>query len=43
VREKLIAQGIEPSANSPAEFAAIIGTETVRWAKVIKETGARAE
>ena len=43
VREKLTAQGIEPSANSPAEFAAIIGTETVRWAKVIKETGARAE
>ena len=43
VREKLTAQGIEPTANSPAEFAAIIGTETVRWAKVIKETGARAE
>ena len=43
VREKLTAQGIELSANSPAEFAAIIGTETVRWAKVIKETGARAE
>ena len=43
VREKLTAQGIEPTTNSPAEFAAIIGTETVRWAKVIKETGARAE
>ncbi len=43
VREKLTAQGIEPTANSPAEFAAIIGTETLRWAKVIKETGARAE
>jgi len=43
VREKLTAQGIEPTANSAAEFAAIIGTETLRWAKVIKETGARAE
>ncbi|MFN0163756.1 MAG: tripartite tricarboxylate transporter substrate binding protein [Burkholderiales bacterium] len=43
VREKLTAQGIEPTANSSAEFAALIGTETVRWAKVIKETGARAE
>ena len=43
VREKLTAQGIEPMANSPAEFAAIIGIETVRWARVIKETGARAE
>ncbi len=43
VREKLTAQGIEPTANSPAEFAAIIGAETVRWARVIKETGARAE
>ena len=43
VREKLTAQGIEPTANSPAEFAAIIGIETVRWARVIKETGARAE
>ena len=43
VRDKLTAQGIEPTANSPAEFAAIIGIETTRWSRVIKETGARAE
>ena len=43
VKEKLSAQGIEPSATTPAEFAALIKTDLARWDKVIRDSGARAE
>lgn len=43
VKEKLAAQGIEPAASSPEELTRLIKDDLVRWAKVIKESGARAE
>ena len=38
-RAKLAQQGMVPVANSPAEFAAAIREESVRWGKVIRERG----
>lgn len=35
-REWFLGAGLEPIGNSPAEFAALIGAETQKWAKVIK-------
>jgi len=43
VKEKLVAQGIEPLTSTPEEFATLIKTDLARWAKVIKDSGARAE
>ncbi|MBI4191888.1 MAG: tripartite tricarboxylate transporter substrate binding protein [Betaproteobacteria bacterium] len=43
VRERLLAQGAEPLTNTPEQFAAHIKSEIVKWAKVIKASGARAE
>lgn len=43
VRERIIQLGGEPVGNSPAEFAAFQKAETARWAKVVKESGAKAE
>ena len=37
VRAKLSDIGMEVIGNSPAEFAAVIKTETPQWAKVIKD------
>ena len=42
-RERLSALGAEAVGGTPAELAAIIRTETVRWARVIKDAGVRAE
>ena len=33
----------DPGGMPPAEFAAFIKTETVKWAKVVKESGATVE
>jgi tripartite-type tricarboxylate transporter receptor subunit TctC len=41
-RAKLTQQGMVPVANTPAEFAAAIREESVRWARVIKERGLTA-
>ena len=41
-RAKLAQQGMVPVANTPAEFAAAIREESVRWARVIKERGLTA-
>jgi len=43
-REHLHKFGMEPSpSNTPAEFAAIIAAEQPRWAKAIKESGAKVD
>ena len=39
LRKKLDELGLEPIGNTPAEFAAAIKSEILRWAKVIKEAG----
>jgi tripartite-type tricarboxylate transporter receptor subunit TctC len=43
VRAKIAALGLEIVANSPDEFAAYLQSEIVKWAKVVKDSGARAD
>jgi tripartite-type tricarboxylate transporter receptor subunit TctC len=43
VVDRLGVQGADIIASSPAEFRAYIGTEIVRWAKVVKESGMHAD
>ena len=43
VRNRIIELGGEPVANTPAEFDAFQKAEMSRWAKVIKDSGAKAE
>ena len=43
VREKLAGAGFEPVGDGPREFAPYLRTELGKWAKVVKETGAKAE
>jgi len=43
VKEKMLAQGAIPSGNSPAEFAKLIEAEHVKWAKVVKASGATVD
>lgn len=42
-RQRLEVQGFEPEGGTPAEFAAYIKSEIVKWAKVIKDAGIPAE
>ena len=43
VREKLAALGFEIESSTPQEFATRLKSETEKWAKVVKASGARAE
>ena len=43
VKEKLLVLGFEPLGGTPEQFGAYIKSETVKWAKVIKESGARVD
>jgi tripartite-type tricarboxylate transporter receptor subunit TctC len=43
VVDKLKALGLEPWISSPEELAKLQTTEIVKWAKVVKESGAKAE
>jgi len=43
LRDKLNAQGLEPVASAPAEFAAVIALELVKWSKVVAASGVRIE
>ena len=43
VREKLLAQGVEPVGGTPQEFTAFLHNETTQWAKVIKSSGLKPE
>jgi tripartite-type tricarboxylate transporter receptor subunit TctC len=43
IKEKLLAQGAIPSGNTPAEFAKHIEAEHAKWAKVVKESGAKVD
>jgi tripartite-type tricarboxylate transporter receptor subunit TctC len=43
VREKLAAQGAEPSSFTPEEFQRFLKDETRRWGEVIRQSGIRVE
>ena len=43
LRERLESLGAELAAGTPQEFADYIASEIPKWAKVVKESGARAE
>jgi tripartite-type tricarboxylate transporter receptor subunit TctC len=43
IRDRLSAMGYRPIANTPEEFNAFIRAEMTKWAKVIKDSGARLD
>jgi tripartite-type tricarboxylate transporter receptor subunit TctC len=43
LKKKIEAQGGEPSAETPAQFAAFIQSETAKWAKVVQASGASVD
>jgi len=43
IRDRLIAMGYRPIANTSEEFDAFIRAEITKWAKVIKDSGARLD
>ena len=43
VKERLIVQGAEAVGSTPAQLATIVSTELVKWKKVTKDAGIRAE
>ncbi len=43
VREKLATSGVDTTTSTPEEFAELIRSETVRFAKVIKSAGIKAD
>ena len=43
VRERLMAGGLDPIGGTPEEFARFIRSEIVKWSKIAKEVGAKAE
>ncbi|OGA53422.1 MAG: hypothetical protein A3F74_05810 [Betaproteobacteria bacterium RIFCSPLOWO2_12_FULL_62_58] len=42
-RKRFIDDGADPVGNSPEEFAAFVRSETVKWAKVVKDAGIKPE
>jgi len=43
VRERLLAQGLEPIGTTPEALAAIMQAELAKWSKLIREAGIRAD
>lgn len=43
VRERFLGMALDPVGDTPEQFGAYIKSETVKWAKVIKEAGITAE
>lgn len=43
IKEKMLAQGAIPSGNTPQEFAKLIDAEIIKWAQVVKVSGAKVD
>jgi tripartite-type tricarboxylate transporter receptor subunit TctC len=43
IRQRLIDQGAEPVGNTPEEFGRLLKEEVVKWAEVVRVSGARAD
>ncbi|HKA41851.1 MAG TPA: tripartite tricarboxylate transporter substrate binding protein [Burkholderiales bacterium] len=43
LNEQFTAQGLEPAPSSPEEFGAYLRSEVAKWARVVKQSGAKAE
>ena len=43
VREKLSGLGLDVAPGTPEALAQLIDRETVKWAKVVKESGAKPD
>jgi tripartite-type tricarboxylate transporter receptor subunit TctC len=43
MKEQLDRQGVEPRASTPDEFLAFMQSELVKWGKVVRDSGARAD
>jgi tripartite-type tricarboxylate transporter receptor subunit TctC len=43
MRERLVAQGAEPAPTTPEEFAAFIGREIPKYARIVKASGAKVD
>ena len=42
-RERMLGGDFEPTTSTPEQFAAFIKSETAKWGKVVKASGAKAE
>jgi tripartite-type tricarboxylate transporter receptor subunit TctC len=43
IRERLLAQGADPSPGSVSDFAALIKREFARYGKIVRESGIRLD
>ena len=43
IRDRLAGEGADVAASTPEEFAALIKTDMVKWARVVKQSGAHAD
>ena len=43
MRERLVSLAAEPAISTPEEFSALIRTELGKWAKAVKDSGAKLD
>ena len=43
MRERLVSLAAEPAISTPEEFSALVKSELVKWAKAVKDSGAKLE